>query len=77
LRPTPGKLKFFYLPIGILTAIFRIFLNTKLAEITMAKHCLSAKGEMVFLQNEFDELILKSKMATPNIDSLKINLTNK
>jgi len=75
MHPTPGKLVFFYLPTGILTPIFRMFLRTKLAEITMAKHCLAAKTEMVFLQKEFDELIVKNKMATPNIDSLRINLT--
>jgi 2-dehydropantoate 2-reductase len=77
MHPTPRKLGFFFLPTGILTPICRIFLNTKLAEITMAKHCIAAKPEMTFLQKEFDELILKSNMATPNIDALRVNLTEK
>ncbi|MDD3842620.1 MAG: 2-dehydropantoate 2-reductase N-terminal domain-containing protein [Candidatus Izemoplasmatales bacterium] len=75
--PTPRKLGFFYLPAGIITLIFRIFMNTKLSEITMAKHCLAAKPEMIYLQKEFDELILESKMSTPNIDALRQKLMNK
>lgn len=73
-KPTPRKLGFFYLPACILTAAFKIFMKTQLAEITMAKHCIAAKTEMVFLQEEFDRLIDQSNMKTPHIDSLRRNL---
>lgn len=49
-------------------------MRTTLAETTMAKHCASAKPEMIFLQQEFDELIIKSGIETPAIDKLKKNL---
>jgi hypothetical protein len=34
----------------------------------MAKHCIAAKQELLFLQAEFDELIAKSGLRTPAID---------
>lgn len=74
MRPTPRKLKFFNLPTSVLTFIFRIFMKTKLAEITMSKHCIAAKPEMVYLQMEFDKLIYESKIKTPNIDELRKKL---
>ncbi len=74
IRPTPSKLFWLDLPTIVLTVIFSIFMKTKLAETTMAKHCAVAKPEMVFLQEEFDELINKSGIETPEINGLKINL---
>ena len=50
-------------------------MGTQLAEITMAKHCINAKSEMIALQHEFDLLIENSEYSTPYIDSLKKNLT--
>lgn len=74
IKPTPRKLEFFNLPTCVLTAAFKIFMKTELAEVTMAKHCAVAKTEMVFLQEEFDQLITKSRMKTPHIDALRQNL---
>lgn len=52
-------------------------MGTRLAEITMAKHCIAARPEMISLQEEFDRLIEKSGMKTPNIDQLRQNLLGK
>lgn len=76
MHPTPAKLMYFNLPTGILTFVFKLVMKTKLAEITMSKHCIAAKSEMVYLQNEFDELINKSKIETPNINALRKKLLN-
>lgn len=74
IRPTPRKLIFFRLPTCVLTAFFKIIMGTKIAEITMAKHCMVAKTEMIALQGEFDQLIEKSGVKTPHIDLLRSNL---
>ncbi len=72
--PTPKKLWWFNLPAPILTVVFSAFMRTAMAETTMAKHCAVAKPEMIALQQEFDELIKKSGVQTPCIDSLRENL---
>lgn len=72
----PQKLWWLNLPIPILTAVFSIFMRTQLAETTMAKHCVVAKSEMIVLQHDFDNLIEKSKVDTPKIRKLKVNLNN-
>ncbi len=74
IKPTPRKLGFFNLPACVLTAAFKLFMGTQLAEITMAKHCAAAKSEMISLQEDFDRLIYKSGMKTPHIDLLRHNL---
>lgn len=74
IKPTPGKLFWLDIPTFILAFIFSLFMKTTLAEITMAKHCIVAKNEMIFLQHEFDELIIKSYVETPAINKLKENL---
>ncbi len=71
IKTTPPKLNFFRLPTGLLAAVFKVFMNTKLAKITMAKHTVAAKPEMQALQREFDVLIQKSGMATPAIGRLR------
>jgi 2-dehydropantoate 2-reductase len=73
-EPTPKKLCFFRLPAVFLAVVFKLFMKTRLAEITMAKHCIAAKQEMLFLQKEFDALIEKSGVSTPNINRLRQNL---
>jgi 2-dehydropantoate 2-reductase len=73
-KPTPSKLFWLDFPVPLLSLFFAILMRTKLAETTMAKHCIAAKPEMIVLQNEFDELILRSEMDTPMIDILKRNL---
>lgn len=73
-NPTPQKLLWLDLPASIVAISFSIFMRTALAETTMAKHCAVAKSEMILLQQEFDELIVKSNIDTPAIDDLKKNL---
>ncbi|MEK5027651.1 ketopantoate reductase family protein [Paenibacillus sp. FSL M7-1046] len=70
----PSKLHYFKLPVFLIAPIFKIIMGTKFAETVMAKHTAVAKSEMVCLQNEFDVLIMKSKMETPSIDKLRKNL---
>lgn len=74
IKPTPNKLVWMDFPSPLLTLIWSILLKTKIAEVTMAKHCKVAKSEMKKLQDEFDVLIEKSKIKTPNIDYLKKHL---
>lgn len=74
IRVTPSKLNFWMLPTGLMTYVFRRIMNTPLADLTMAKHCAVAHAEMLALQSEFDLLILKSGLPTPNIDLLRKNL---
>ena len=73
-RVTPFKLNFWMLPTGLLTLIFRRIMSTPLADLTMAKHSAVAHEEMLALQTEFDLLIQKSGLSTPNIDQLRKNL---
>ena len=73
-KPTPSKLFWLDLPVPFLTIVFAAFMRTTLANITMAQHCIAAKPEMVFLQHEFDGLILQSGAKTPAISALKLNL---
>ena len=73
-KTTPFKLNFFNLPADLLAVFFKLFMYTQLAEITMAKHCVVAKQEMICLQEEFDILIKKSGMKAPHIDELRKNL---
>ena len=75
IRVTPRKLAFWRLPTGMLTVAFKAVMRTQLAELTMAKHCIAARAEMVALQEEFDRLIQKSGLKTPHIDLLRKNLT--
>lgn len=68
IHPNPRKLFWLDMPAPILTVFFSVFMRTTLAEITMAKHCVTAKSEMRLLQQEFDEMIIKSGVVTPAID---------
>lgn len=77
IKITPSKLNYFRLPVFLLAGVFKTVMGTQLAEVTMAKHTLAAREEMVYLQNEFDELIQKSVISTPNIDKLRVNLIEK
>lgn len=74
IRPTPAKLWWFALPTPLLSMVFAGFMRTRLAEITMAKHCMAALPEMQCLQQEFDILVERSGLSVPNIDKLKENL---
>ncbi len=70
-KTTPGKLCFFRLPSYLLAIVFKIFMGTQLAEVTMSKHCRNAKPEMICLQGEMDGLIKKSGVKTPATDKLR------
>lgn len=74
ISPSPWKLFWLDMPTSILAVLFSTFMRTTLAETTMAKHCIAAKSEMKLLQQEFDELIIKSGIDTPAINKLKKNL---
>jgi len=74
IAPTPAKLFWLDFPVPLLTLGFALFMQTKLAEITMARHCAVAKAEMICLQQEFDVWIEKSGLNTPAIDHLRHNL---
>lgn len=68
---TPAKLNYFKLPACIIALVFKLVMGTRLAEITMAKHTIAARDEMIHLQNEFDTLIKKAGVKTPAIDELR------
>lgn len=70
-RVTPAKLWYFRLPVWLLAVVFRLVMNSKMAEIAMAKHTIAAKSEMQLLQQDFDILIKKAAIETPSIDILK------
>ncbi|AEV29564.1 ketopantoate reductase [Sphaerochaeta pleomorpha str. Grapes] len=76
IKTRPSKLWYMKLPVGITARVFRVVLKTKLAETTMAKHCIVATAEMSCLQAEFDTLIMQSHMQTPSIDRLRENLSS-
>lgn len=73
-KTTPFKLNYFKLPACLIAVIFKAVMSTKLAEFTMAKHCIVARKEMQCLQGEFDLLVTKSRIKTPNIKKLKMYL---
>lgn len=73
-RVTPSKLLYFKLPARILAAVFHFIMNTRMAEIAMAKHTIAARDEMRALQSDFDRLIRQSGLETPCIDKLKTYL---
>lgn len=74
IQPTPNKMSVFFLPAPVLTLAFKLIMNTQFAEFTMAKHCITARDEMISLQAELDRLIEKSGISTPYINHLKKNL---
>ncbi|MDW7671773.1 MAG: 2-dehydropantoate 2-reductase N-terminal domain-containing protein [Bacillota bacterium] len=74
IKTKPFKLWYMKLPVWLIAGPFKVFMGTKLAEVTFARHCVAAKPEMICLQAEFDELIARSTVATPAIDALRKNL---
>jgi 2-dehydropantoate 2-reductase len=53
---TPKKLLFYYLPANILGIVWKIVMNTKIAEYAMAKHTIVGKEEVEILEKQFMEL---------------------
>jgi 2-dehydropantoate 2-reductase len=74
---TPVKFNYFRLPTFILAFVFKVIMDTRLAEITMAKHTIAARDEMQLLQREFDSLTIKADVKTPAIDALRPHLYRK
>ena len=68
---TPAKLQYFMLPDWLVARVFKVVMGTRLAEITMAKHCIAAKAELACLQAEVDALVAQSGIATPAMDKLR------
>lgn len=75
IRITPRKTAVWRLPAGMLASGVKAFMGTRLAELLLVRHCVSAKAEMIALQCEFDRLVQKSGCRTPNINRLRENLT--
>jgi Ketopantoate reductase len=67
----PTKLNFFYLPCFLLIPIFSIAMNTKIAEVAMAKHTIVAKDEMSVLEKLLIEILDKTEEDMLYINSLK------
>lgn len=74
IRTTPKKLWYMKLPVWMISWIFKLLIGTKLSETVLAKHCIVAKPEMLYLQAEFNSLIAQSHLKTPAIDRLRKNL---
>ncbi|MDR1893307.1 MAG: hypothetical protein LBQ61_01275, partial [Spirochaetales bacterium] len=56
IKITPKKLCFYYLPVKLLTAIWKIVMGTKIAEYAMAKHTIVGKKELKILEKQFMSL---------------------
>lgn len=56
-KTTPAKLRYFKLPAWLTAGVFKVVMGTKLAEITMEKHCIAARAELSCLQAELDVMI--------------------
>jgi 2-dehydropantoate 2-reductase len=70
-RVTPGKMRIYQLPAPMVARIFQLILKTRFSETVMAKHTKAGIVEVQGLQKEFDCLIKKSGVKTPNIDQLR------
>jgi 2-dehydropantoate 2-reductase len=63
IKITPGKLNYYYLPAAILGKIWQIAMSTKIAEFAMAKHTITAKEELLTLEEQFISLnVNKNKL---------------
>jgi 2-dehydropantoate 2-reductase len=58
---TPKKMYFYYLPASVITKIWQIVMNTKIAEYAMAKHTIAGKEEMEELEKQFMTLNEKKR----------------
>ncbi len=70
-RVTPGKMRIYLLPVPVVARIFQLILKTEFSETVMAKHTKAGSVEVRALQKEFDSLIKRSGVKTPNIDQLR------
>ncbi len=59
-----------WMPDFLLIPLFRRVLNTKIADIGMARHARNAREEMESLAREFSALKAESTVATPVLDDL-------
>jgi 2-dehydropantoate 2-reductase len=61
IKITPKKLYFYYLPVVILTMVWKIIMGTKMAEYAMAKHTIAGKDELKVLEKQFMTLNRNNK----------------
>lgn len=66
IKVEPKKLRYYYLPLWLLTTIFQIFFKTKIAEYSMSKHTIVAKQEIEALENQFLNLYNTSSFKSWN-----------
>lgn len=71
IKITPFKLNFYYLPTALLVPVYRLVMNSKVAEYAMAKHTVVARQEIEALEGQFRQLILESGEKTPALDTLE------
>jgi hypothetical protein len=58
------------LPEPILVALLTLFMNTRAAEIALARHANAARDEMRTFADELNVLVARSGVPTPNLDRL-------
>ena len=62
---------FYWLPEYMSTMAVKGLLESKFAEVAFAMHAKAARDEMEALAHEFQELIARTSVDTPNIDALR------
>lgn len=62
---------FYWLPESMSMVALRKLLASRFAEIAFAMHAKSARDEMRSLAGEFQELVERTKVQTPNWDQLR------
>ena len=71
-KSQPFKLTLFYwLPEFLSMMAVKGLFESKFAEVAFAMHAKAARDEMKDLAREFQELIAKTSVDTPNIDTLR------
>ena len=74
-RRQPFKWNLFYwLPEALTTTMFGKLLDSRFAEVAYARHAAAAPDEMRCLAEEFQVLIERASLPTPNIDALRKHL---
>lgn len=67
---------FYWLPEFMNVMAVKGLLHSKFAEIAFAMHARAARDEFQDLAREFDQLVAKTSLDTPNIDNLKSYIFN-
>lgn len=70
-RVTPGKLNVFrFVPLPVLTAIFRWYLGTRHCDLVVTRHAIAARDEMQALAEELAALVHRSGQTSQAFDQL-------